>query len=252
VRRSSNSSVEREVKKVNSIRDLFIVFVIFGLMSAPAFAEKAAGGDYVQAKPYNPSYTDGSHEYTWADGEANRNGLPHWMADPDYWGDAEAAIFQNDLGVEVTLDMIRFMCTNDDTDSSYWGINAAVTSFTDMGAFEGIFISDWTVSGIYTAAEGYSGSVPTTWTEVDVSGEGVTIADGDFFAVAYGLDEGETESGSIGLVNGDTTGYTYSVFESEWYDDQTYDATGVLNAVVTYENAAVETASFGHIKGLYR
>jgi hypothetical protein len=237
---------------MNSVKNLLIALVILGLMTAPAFAEKAASGDYVPAKPYSPSYTDGSYEYTWADDEATSQGLPHWMADPDYWGDAAAAIFENDLGVEVTIDTIRFMCTNDDTDSSYWGINTAVTSFTDTGAFESIFISEWTISDTYTAAEAYTGSPPTMWTEVDVSGEGVTVADGDFFAVAYGLDEDETASGSIGLVSMDTTGYTYSVWESEWYDDQSYDATAVLNAVVTYDNAAVETASFGHIKGLYR
>lgn len=228
-----------------------MLFVLVLTLVVPAVAQKVVSGDPVPAKPFDPIRTDGEYEFTWADGEADTQGFPHWMADPDYWGDAAAAIFENDLGVEVTLDMIRFMCTNDDADSSYWGINTAVTSLTDSGAFESIFISGWTISDTYTAAEAYTGSPPTLWTEVDVSGEGVTVADGDFFAVAYGLDEDETASGSIGLVDGDITGYTYSVWESEWYDDQSYEATAVLNAVVTWDNTAVETTSFGYIKGLY-
>lgn len=235
---------------MNSVRNLFIVLVIFGLMAVPAFAGKAASGDYIPAKPYNPSYTGGEHEFTWADGEADGFGVAHWM-DSSYWGDASAAIFQNDLGVEVTLEMIRFMCANDDTDSSYWGIDMVPGDY-GAGELGDIHVSNWPVNDLYTAAEGYSDETPTTWTEVDVSGEGVTVAVGDFFAVAYGLDEDETEDGCIGLIGGDTTGYTYSVYEGVWDADQPYNNTAVLDAVVTYDNATVESVSFGVIKGLYR
>jgi hypothetical protein len=63
-----NLNVEEEVKKMSLFRNLLIALMIFGLAAVPAFAEKTASGDYVPAKPYNPSYTDGEYEFTWADG----------------------------------------------------------------------------------------------------------------------------------------------------------------------------------------
>lgn len=196
-------------------------------------------------------------EFSWATSEATDHGLPHWMSDPNYWGDAECAIYLNDLGVEVTVVTVRFMCTNDDTDSSYWGINNSLNGYDDTNGLESIYVSDWSVSGLYTPAEAYTGEPPTLWTEVDVSGLGAPVADGAYFAVAYGLDEDETAAGSLGLTDDAGDRYTYSVYAGEWDWDQdpdNYDpGTAVLNAVVTYEPVTRVTAeSFGRVKAFFR
>jgi hypothetical protein len=240
-----------EKKLIITAVSLSLIAVMF------AYAVKQPAGGTVPARPSDRETRTNSKEFTWATREATDHGVPHWMGDPNYWGDAECAIFHNDLGTDVTIAAVRFMCTNDDTDSSYWGVTTAVTSYHDTANLESIHVSEWSTSGLYTPAEGYTGSPPTQWTEVDVSGSAVTVADGAYFAVAYGLDEDETASGSLGLTDDAGDRYTYSVYAGAWDWDQDPanmdPGTAVLNAVVTYEPVAgVSTDSYGKIKALFR
>jgi hypothetical protein len=239
------------------VKSVLLTVWILLLIATFTFAAKKIIGETAPARPLNDGNRTDSKEFTWATTEATGHGAPHWMGDPNYWGDAECAIFYNDLGTDVTISTIRFMCTNDDTDSSFWGINTTVTGYQDTANLESIYVSEWSISGLYTPAEGYTGSPPTEWTEVDVSGSAVTVADGTYFAVAYGLDEDETANGSLGLTEDIGDRYTYSVYAGEWDWDQNPEnldpGTAVLNAVVTYEPVAViTTASYGKIKTLFR
>ncbi len=227
------------------------------LLAGNAVSVKQFFGEPIHPRPLDAGDRTTSREYTWATTEATDHGAPHWMGDPNYWGDAECAIYCNDVGVTVTVATIRFMCTNDDADSSYWGVNNTVTGYEDTAGLESIYISEWAVSGLYTPAEGYTGSPPVLWTEVDVGGWGVTVADGAYFAVAYGLDEDETANGSLGLTDDAGERYTYSVYAGAWdwdQDPENYDpATAVLNAVVTYAPVSnVVTRSYGKVKALFR
>lgn len=227
------------------------------VFSAAVFAAKQMARETAPARPLDDETRTNSKEFAWATGDATGHGAPSWMGDPNYWGNAECAIYYNDIGIDVTLSTIRFMCTNDDTDSSYWGVNTAVTGYHDTASLESIYISEWSISGFYTPAEGYTGLPPTLWTEVTPGGYVIIISDGSYFAVAYGLDEDETADGSLGLTNEAGDRYTYSVYAGAWDWDQDPTnldpGTAVLNAVVTYDHVdAVSTTSYGEIKALFK
>jgi hypothetical protein len=239
------------------LKSVLLTVCILLSLAILALASKQLAGESVPARPLDDGSRTNSKEFTWATTEATGHGAPHWMGDPNYWGDAECAIFYNGLGTDVVISTIRFMCTNDDTDSSYWGISTGVTGYQDTANLESVRVSEWSISGLYAPAEGYTGSPPTEWTEVDVGGSAVTVADGTYFAVAYGLDEDETANGSLGLTEDAGDRYTYSVYAGEWDWDQDPEnldpGTAVLNAVATYEPvASVNTASYGKIKALFR
>jgi hypothetical protein len=234
---------------------LLTVWILL-LPAVSVLAAKQKTGETAPARPFDDESRTNSKEFTWATDEATSHGAPSWMGDPNYWGNAECAIFYNDVGTAVTLSTIRFMCTNDDTDSSYWGVNIAVSGYQDTASLESVHISEWSTSGLYTSAEGYTGSPPTSWTEVTPSGYIIIIPDGSYFAVAYGLDEDETASGSLGLTDDAGDRYTYSVYAGAWDWDQDPDnldpGTAVLNAVVTYGPVdGISTTSYGRIKALF-
>jgi hypothetical protein len=234
---------------------LLTVWILF-LPAVSVLAAKQKTGETTPARPLDDESRTDSNEFTWATSEATGHGAPSWMGDPNYWGNAECAIFYNDLGIGVTLSTIRFMCTNDDTDSSYWGVTTAVSGYHDTASLESIHISEWSASGLYAPAEGYTGSPPTLWTEVTPGGYIIIIPDGSYFAVAYGLDEDETADGSLGLTDDAGDRYTYSVYAGDWNWDQNPEnldpGTAVLNAVVEYAPVeGISTASYGRIKTLF-
>ncbi len=158
---------------------------------------------------------------------------------PSGWGTHLITTVQNNEGYDVELTELAWPIAGPSSNWYVWvdvgGLNPPSGDWNT---------ADYTDSFTPADTDG-SEHLPTVYSYVDVSGEGIVIADGDFLCFGY------ENPGCAGLT--DYTGVgTWSWWSGAWDSDTPYGITSLHQVKGNYISVAVQPTSLGKVKATFK
>lgn len=232
---------EREVAMLTK---LLLAVAILALIVSPALAETTASKDGTPAKliaapPGDPSTIRYDFQY-------NTGGaidfVPTTGGSHDGWGEWFITTAYNGTGMDLVLVEFGFPCCGPPTEAYGWVVWTEMLGYVAPGG--NAYSAEY--YGSFTPVDSNPTTFPpTTYTYIDVSAEGIVIADGTYFCFGYD----NTGNGGQTTFNGVMT---WAWYEGWWDPDEGWGRTAILQVKANYFGTPVEESTWGAIKSFFR
>lgn len=177
-----------------------------------------------------------------ADFEWNTQGTMDYPAEiygtSSNWGEYHITVVENDTGHDLAIVELGFSCSG--PGPVMWLIWEDVGGYNHPADNPGS--ADYT--GLFTPADPNPNHTPTVYTDVDISGEGITIPDGSFICFGY------ENPGSGGFSEYPGPNETWSWFNNVWDGDSQHLTTNCTQILANFASS-LETTTFGRIKASF-
>jgi hypothetical protein len=225
------------------MKRLLVLAAVLTLAVGPATAETASkDGTPVIVNPGDvnePSPTRSDFEY-------NTGGVIDFVPDSggssSGWGEWFIGTVFNDTGQDICLQELGFPCAGPPTEDFGWLV------WLDVGGYVPPAGDAYSAHyyGAFTPVDPNPETwPPTTYTYIDVSGEGIMVAAGTYFCIGYD----NTGMGGQTSYNGVET---WAWYGGMWDPDSYWGRTAILQVKANFGVTPADDTTWGSVKALFR